>query len=105
MLLYVTRYSEELISHFCQLEDIIEHISDKNGRVLTAQQVQNYAFLMAVQWYPQFYEMYDYRIVTPKLHEFLHLLISTVLDGKKYTTSSNYIKPFRIQRRQCNAVH
>ena len=45
-LLFVTGLNEEMIKHFCQLEDMIEHIDDKYGRVLTAGDVEHYVFEM-----------------------------------------------------------
>ncbi len=78
-----------IIKHFCQLEDVIEHIEDKNGRSLKVKEIEEYCYHFALKWYPSFCQLYDHRLVTPKLHEFLHLLISTMVHGKQYETSSN----------------
>ena len=82
-LLFVTGSNEELIKHFCQLEDMIEHNEDKYGRVITAGDVEYYVFEMISDWYPKFNELYDYRLTNPKLHDFLHILIINLSPRKE----------------------
>ena len=51
-------YSEELICHFCELGDMTEHLEDKNGRVLTAGDIEDYSEELTKKWYPKFNELY-----------------------------------------------
>ena len=93
-LLFVMGLKEELIKHFCQVEDMTEHIEDKYGRVLTAGDVEHYIFEMISDWYPKFNELYDFWLTTTKLH------ISTSFHGKKYATSSKAFPFFNFKQRR-----
>ena len=90
VLLFVSGgYTEEVITHFCELEDTIEHLEDKNGRILTVGRAEEYAESLIERWYPKFNELYDHRLSTLKFHLFLHIVITVPLYGKLYGTSSN----------------
>ena len=65
----------------------IEHIEDKNKRKLTVNQIDNYISEL-LNWFEGFDKHYGYLNTTLKAHETIHIILDTILYGKKYNSST-----------------